>query len=292
MVARYRIQHTSRYEYHRGVVASFNEARITPLQLPWQIRLESTVAIDPVAWTYRYTDYWGTDVRAFETSGPHRSLEIRASSLVELDCSRRPVAPEDLEWSVVRDSATSDEFAEYLTQSRVTEPPTELADLAASIAADNPPAQAARLIGRAVHDALTYTSGVTEVTTSAAEAWEARTGVCQDYTHLVLGALRSVGMPARYVSGYLDPRGPGDPSTPGDEPTIGRTVVGESHAWVECWHGDWSPIDPTNTGEVSERHVMVGTGRDYADVPPVKGILAGPQGTSALEVTVELTRLA
>lgn len=283
MVSRYRIAHTSRYEYDRGVLASFNEARLTPMQTPWQIRLESTIAIDPVTWSYRYTDYWGTDVRAFESSGPHRALEVRASSLVEVDDSRRPAVPQDVEWTTVRDSTVADEFAEYLTQSRFTEPPADLAELATTIAADNPPARAAELISAAVREALTYTSGVTEVSTTAAQAWRARTGVCQDYTHLVLGALRSVGMPARYVSGYLDPR---------REPTIGASVVGESHAWLECWHGEWAPLDPTNTGPVSDRHIVVGTGRDYGDVPPIKGIVAGPLGTSALQVTVELTRMA
>lgn len=283
MVARYRIQHTTRYDYDRSVVASFNEARLSPLQTLWQIRLESSIAIDPVAWNHRYTDYWGSDVRAFETSGPHRSLEVRASSLVEVDASRRPAAPDDLDWATVRDSTVGDEFAEYLAQSPLTEPPPELADLATSIAADNPPAQAARLIAGAVHDELTYTSGVTGVTTRAAQAWEARIGVCQDYTHLVVGALRHVGMPARYVSGYR---------YPSDDPRMGRAVPGECHAWLQCWHGEWTPLDPTTMTEVSERHIMLGTGRDYDDVPPVKGILAGPAGTSRLHVTVELTRLA
>lgn len=282
MTSRYRVQHTSRYEYDRSVTASFNEARLTPLQTPWQIRIESSLAIDPMTWNYRYTDYWGTEVRVFEANGPHRALEVRATSLIEIDASRRPAAG-TLSWVELRHPAVRDEFVEYLTQRAATQPPAELADLADSIAADNPPATAARLIGEAVHEAMTYTTGVTEVHTTGAQAWAARTGVCQDYAHLMVGALRHVGMPARYVSGYLYPSG---------APQIGDTALGESHAWVEWWLGDWSAHDPTNLSDVGERHIMIGTGRDYGDVPPIKGIVAGPHNTVGLAVRVELTRLA
>jgi transglutaminase-like putative cysteine protease len=282
MSARYRIQHTSRYEYDRSVSASFNEARLTPMQTPWQIRIESTIAIDPMTWSHRYTDYWGTDVRVFEANGAHRSLDVRATSLVEIDASRRPAAG-NLDWSDLRHDALRDAFAEYLMPGSMTRPPAEIADLADSIAADLPPAAAARKISEAVHDAMTYQPGSTEVHTTAAEAWDERSGVCQDYAHLVVGALRHVGMPARYVSGYL---------YPSDEPEIGDTARGESHAWVEWWLGEWAAHDPTNLSEVAERHIMVGTGRNYRDVPPIKGIVAGPHNTVGLEVTVELTRLA
>jgi transglutaminase-like putative cysteine protease len=282
VTSRYRIQHTSHYEYDRSVAASFNEARLTPLQTAWQTRLESTLQIEPTTWHYRYTDYWGNDVRVFEANGAHRALEIRSTSLVEVDVSRRP-APSDLTWAEVRDDTVRDDFVEYVVQTAATEPPLALSDLAESIAADNPPAIAARLISDAVHDALTYVVGATEVQTTAAEAWAARSGVCQDYAHLVVGALRHVGMPARYVSGYLHPA---------SVPEIGDTAQGESHAWVEWWLGEWTAYDPTNAAVVAERHVMIGTGRDYTDIPPIKGIVAGPHRTTGLTVTVELTRLA
>jgi transglutaminase-like putative cysteine protease len=282
MRTRYRIQHTSRYDYDRTVGASFNEARLTPLQTAWQTRLESGIRIEPMTWSFRYTDYWGTEVRVFEADKPHRSLEVRATSLVELDAARRP-APGQLGWADLRAGTVRDEFTEYLRQTRATEPPLELADLADSIAADHTPAQAARAIGEAVHDAVTYRSGVTAVQTTAVEAWHQRSGVCQDYAHLVVGALRHMGVPARYVSGYLYPT---------TKPEVGDTALGESHAWVEFWAGEWTAHDPTNLAEVADRHVMVGTGRHYGDVPPIKGIVAGSHETLGLDVTVELTRLA
>jgi transglutaminase-like putative cysteine protease len=101
--------------------------------------------------------------------------------------------------------------------------------------------------------------------------------------HLLIGALRHVGVPARYVSGYLHPR---------PDAAIGEPAAGDSHAWVEWWLGAWAGHDPTNAADVTEQHVIVGTGRDYGDVPPIKGIVAGPAGTSELSVSVSITRLA
>lgn len=282
MTARYRIRHTSHYEYDRSVNASFNEARLTPVQMPWQIRLEADLQIEPATWHFRYEDYWGNDVRVFEANGAHRSLDVRSTSLVEVDASRRP-EPSDLDWSDVHTEEVRNERNEYVLQTAATRPPPELAELAESIAAEHRPAEAARLISEAVHDAMTYVVGATEVQTTATEAWVARSGVCQDYAHLVVGALRHVGIPSRYVSGYLHPA---------SEPVLGETAQGESHAWVEWWLGEWSAYDPTNAAPVAERHVMIGTGRDYTDIPPIKGIVAGPHRTTGLTVTVELTRLA
>ena len=118
--------------------------------------------------------------------------------------------------------------------------------------------------------------------TSAVEAWHAGRGVCQDYAHISLAVLRAMGVPARYVPGYFYPKAEG---------TVGAKVIGESHAWVEAWTGDWAPYDPTNRVSVGERHVIVARGRDYSDVSPLRGIYSGPAGSSA-EVTVELMRRA
>ena len=122
---------------------------------------------------------------------------------------------------------------------------------------------------------------MTGVTTTSAEARAGGKGVCQDFTHLALSVLRSVGLPARYVSGYLFPHRAAE---------IDRAVQAESHAWVEFWSGGWVACDPSNLSEVAERHVVVARGRDYADVRPLAGIYSGP-AAQALGVTVELTRL-
>jgi transglutaminase-like putative cysteine protease len=157
------------------------------------------------------------------------------------------------------------------------------AALAAGIAAEGMPVgETALEISRAIGTAVEYVTGVTGVNSTAREAWAEGKGVCQDMAHLVVGALRSVGIPARYVSGYLHPDG--------DAP-IGTTVTGESHAWVEWWAGEWVGYDPTNRAFVAGDHVVVGRGREYGDVPPFKGVYAGA-GSSRLTVTVETTRLA
>jgi len=106
--------------------------------------------------------------------------------------------------------------------------------------------------------------------------------VCQDFTHLTLAVLRGMGIPARYVSGYLHPSKAAE---------VGTVSTGESHAWVEAWTGDWWGFDPTHLGPVGERHVVVGRGRDYADVSPLKGVYHGAPA-EALTVSVEITRLA
>jgi transglutaminase-like putative cysteine protease len=124
--------------------------------------------------------------------------------------------------------------------------------------------------------------GVTGVHTTAAEAWAGRRGVCQDIAHLSLGALRSVGIPARYVSGYLHPL---------PDAAIGQTVAGESHAWVEWFCGTWRGFDPTNLIDIGDRHVAVGHGRDYNDVAPLRGVYTGSYGAQ-LYVKVEITREA
>ena len=129
---------------------------------------------------------------------------------------------------------------------------------------------------------MAYQPGSTGVQTSAAEAWKLRQGVCQDIAHVTLSLLREAGIPSRYVSGYLHPK---------KEPVVGDTVEGESHAWVEAWLGSWWGFDPTNGIPAGPRHVVVARGRDYTDLPPLKGVYAGG-GLQSLGVTVAVTRLA
>jgi len=144
------------------------------------------------------------------------------------------------------------------------------------------PHETATGISAAVRDHVRYMTGATGVRTNAQEAWDQGEGVCQDMAHVAVALMREAGLPARYVSGYLH-------ADPDAEP--GKTIAGQSHAWVEYWAGGWTPCDPTSGAPVGERHVVVARGRDYSDVPPLKGIYHGPP-TSTLDVSVEVTRLA
>ncbi len=277
---RLRIRHVTGFTYAGTAHASYNEARMTPITVPGQTTLFSQVECNPGATTWRYRDYWGTQVTVFDLQRPHQQLKVTASSLVET--TDRPTLTDPADWAVVHSPSTSDTYLEFLTPTELTIVDDELTDAAAELVGSRAPHEAAVAIGDWVRDRVEYVPGSTGVRTSAREAWSQRKGVCQDMAHLTLGMLRSVGIPCRYVSGYLYPRSDG---------AVGDTVAGQSHAWVEWWCGDWTGFDPTNGAPAGPRHVTVARGRDYADVTPLKGVYHGAPSTG-LGVTVEIPRLA
>ncbi|GAA4170445.1 transglutaminase family protein [Gryllotalpicola koreensis] len=287
---RLRVTHTTGFRYEGEASASYNEARMLPASRDGQWVLSAHIDTRPNASQHTYTDYWGTRVTSFEVLSPHRELTLSASSLIEVD--ERPHVDCSIGWDELRAaSQRTVEAVEQLRQSRRTEPPAEVAALAARAAAGAAtPCEAAEAICRAIGGEMEYVQGVTRVDDTAAEAWAARRGVCQDIVHVTLGALRSVGIPARYVSGYLHPK---------PDAELHETVAGESHAWVE-WYcgpsaadgaGAWRGWDPTNLTEAGDRHVYVGHGRDYDDIAPIRGVYAGA-GAAEIFVKVEITREA
>ncbi|GAA5031538.1 transglutaminase N-terminal domain-containing protein [Microbacterium fluvii] len=279
---RLRIEHQTGFSYQGDVSASYNEARMLPGSTDSQFVLNSTLDIEPSTSVNQYVDYFGTRVAAFDVLSPHSDLVITARSLVEV--RPRPIEHVDITWEQLAERASrSIETVEQLGQTGRTRPHAEVAELARSIAAQHDhPGEAAHAISIAIGDAVEYMHGITGVHSTASEAWEARKGVCQDIAHITLGALREVGIPARYVSGYLHPRPNAD---------VGVAVTGESHAWIEWFAGEWTGFDPTNNIEIGDRHVLVGRGRDYGDVPPLRGVYAGPF-KSHLHVKVTITREA
>ncbi|MFF2370482.1 transglutaminase N-terminal domain-containing protein [Agromyces sp. NPDC058110] len=281
-MSRMRIVHRTGFTYAEPATASYNEARMLPHSDGHQFVLQSGLDIRPGASQHAYLDYWGTRVSTFEVLTPHQELSVTATSLVEVH--QAPAPRGEISWDELETAAASTvTLVEATGRSRQTDPPDEVRALAAEIRAEGGGVgETALEICRAVGSSMEYMPGVTGVHSTAAEAWAERKGVCQDITHVALGALRSAGIPARYVSGYLHP----DP-----EASVGETVVGESHAWIEWYAGEWRGYDPTNLVEVGDRHVLVGRGRDYGDVPPLRGVYAGP-GSSELFVSVEITRVA
>ncbi len=274
-----RIKHTTGYHYEKGAMASFNEARMTPMTTSEQYVLRSRLEITPSPWSYEYRDYWGTTVTSFEVHDPHADLTVVATSIV--DTQDVPLKPHGAEWADLTDDVR-DEWCEYLVLSNWVAPSPALHELLAPMKASAArPGDYVTAVMRLLHDTIAYVPGSTEVTTTAADAWDAKTGVCQDFAHLSLGALRDAGIPARYISGYLHPS---------PDPAVGETVVGESHAWIEWWDGEWVGWDPTNAIAPGPRHVVVAKGRDYADSPPLRGIFS-TAGGSELFVGVEITRL-
>lgn len=279
---RLRIQHRTGYRYASPVVSSFNEVRMTPMDDDGQVLISHELRVEPRAAVLVYTDYWGARVESFDTHEPHDVLEVIATSTV--DTAGGLHKARGATWQELADEKVLDRWCEYLETSSYVDDALEddsRADLVGQLRSRPTPADAVKLCNEMVRDRISYASGSTNVSTTASEAWATGSGVCQDFTHAMLSLLRSAGIPARYVSGYLHT----------EEDALGETVRGESHAWVEVWNGGWEGLDPTNNRSVGAAHVLVARGRDYADVPPLKGIYAGG-ASQGLGVEVDITQLA
>ncbi|WP_141012964.1 transglutaminase family protein [Nocardioides sambongensis] len=276
-----RIVHRTEFDYDDRASASYNQARMTPSTTPEQIVIHERLDVTPSPWTYPYTDYFGTQVIAFEIADPHEEMTVVATSTVQVN---RPAPPApSTPWDAYDDRAIADRWTEYLVRPELVAPPEDLVARVREIAASAAlPGEAARAVVRLVHDEIRYVPGATDAASTARQAWEQRTGAVQDMVHLTIGALRAIGIPARYVSGYVHPV---------PEPVIGETVAGDSRAWVEWWDDGWHALDPSTDTAPDDRYVAVGFGRDYEDVPPLRGIYSGTD-SSEMSVSVEMTRLA
>lgn len=277
---RMRVVHATGYAYKSPVTASYNEARLTPRSDSRQNVIINRVETAPATRSYRYVDYWGTAVTAFDLHAPHIELEVASSSVVETDKPEPPAA--DAGWSDLAGEEVVDRYHEVLSPTRYTPVSKRIDRVARHLAKGRDPHQAVLAAVEWVRNEMQYVPGTTGVHSSGLDALREGKGVCQDFAHLSLILLRAMGIPSRYVSGYLHPR---------HDAVIGEAVRGESHAWIQAWTGSWWDYDPTNDTEINEQYVSVGTGRSYADVTPLKGIYLG-RGSSELDVVVEMTRLA
>ncbi|WP_285724814.1 transglutaminase family protein [Psychromicrobium xiongbiense] len=283
-MSRLHIVHTTRYSYNHRVTLSYNEARMTPVTDPQQVVLESVLKVKPSqAGVSSYRDYWGTKVTAFDMQTPHEELEVSAHSTVEVHRPDRSLHEARMvSWSDLASAKTQEAFSDWLPQTRLSTCGVEVEELVREVVGEKDPHSSALAVFEWMRGEMEYVKGITGVHTSAQEAWLERKGVCQDLAHVGIGALRSMNIPARYVSGYIHPQADAE---------MGQIVSGQSHAWLEWWDGEWRSWDPTNHKAAGDLHVSVARGRDYRDVPPLKGILSGGGG-STLQVTVEVTRLA
>ncbi|MFT4296285.1 MAG: transglutaminase family protein [Micropruina sp.] len=279
MTRQIRIVHHTGYAYPEPVLGSYNEVRMTPRTSREQWVVSSRIEIQPTPWVLSYTDYWGTRVTAFEIRERHSRLGVTSTATVEI--TRRSEPAPRASWEQLRDPGLEDRMVELLAITEYVDPGSELCGFAAGVARDAEPAQTVAEVVRKVRERVRYVPGVTHVRTRAKDVWAAGAGVCQDMVHVTIGALRSVGIPARYVSGYL---------MPSANPVPGEARKAESHAWLQYWDGAWVGLDPTNDAAPGEFHVEVGVGRDYSDVPPLRGIYSGA-AESEMYVEVEMTVL-
>lgn len=286
---RYRITHKTVFRYSEPASLSQNEVFLTPRETAFQRVIDSRTVISPEPrYRHRRVDYFGNTADVFMVQQPHGALSVAASSTVE---TRPPVVPSPeatLPWKLAAQRLAARREPPELTASQfVFESPlirfdSRLVDYARpSFEPDTPMLAGAVDLMRRIHADFTYDKTATTVDTPVEVVLENRRGVCQDFAHLAIGCFRSLGLAARYVSGYLETRPP-----PGKARLVGADA---SHAWLSVFVPDagWVDLDPTNNLIPGQRHVTVAWGRDYGDVTPVKGIVMGG-GVHTNSVTVDV----
>ncbi len=286
------VVHTTTYRYRESAEHSWNETHLRPRTTPRQRCLVHDLEVDPAPdHVTEFRDIFGNAVTTFTVRGAFEVLAVTARSRVSVAPSPTPEALPP--WESVRSMLERDrrpeasEARRYRASSRLVPVASELAEYAERSFSPNRPVVDAvtELCGR-IHADFVYEPGFTSVTTPVLEVFEQRRGVCQDFAQVFVGCLRSIGLAARYVSGYIESAAPGD----GAE-TIGAQA---SHAWASIFLPGWGwlDVDPTNDQLVSDAHVTVAWGRDYWDVSPMRGSVEGGGTSHALEVAVEVKRRA
>ncbi len=296
MTRRYRIRHETRYRYAADVVHSHHLLHLVPRLVTYQQCLEHDIGIEPApARRVSEFDAFGNPMLRVEMSQPHRQLTV--VSQMQIDVHARPVAIADTTdpWEKVRDSFTYRgawpsrellEAARFRHESPHVRVKQAFTDYSAEcFPAGRPILVCAEALSTKLHADITYAPGETGISTASTEVLETRRGVCQDFAHLMIACLRSRGLPARYVSGYLRTNAP---TVAGQED---RKLVGDaaSHAWVSVWSPPygWVEFDPTNGCFAGTDHVAVAWGRDFGDVSPLRGVILGG-GQHQLLVTVRV----
>ena len=276
------VVHRTRFTYAAPVRDSFNEARLHPFDGPRQTCQSFNLKVYPAPRVLTYTDFYGNRVQQFEVLPPHNELLVEAVSLVTTrNTPALKAGAPSAALGASDPKAGFERCFDYLQPSTYVDTNAELAGLAAAAAAGQTETwQVAQAIMAYVHREFTYKPATTTSHTHMREVLQTRTGVCQDFAHVMLGLCRSLQLPARYVSGYLY-NGPADQ----------LKGAQASHAWVEVFVSGtgWVGLDPTNAHIVAGQHVKAAHGRDYADVVPVKGTYRGTGNrTMHVEVLVEL----
>ncbi|MEQ8672518.1 MAG: transglutaminase family protein [Aggregatilineales bacterium] len=275
----YSVLHKTRFFYSEPISESFMEVYMHPRNDATQRCMTFGLTLQPKAAVFEYVDYHGNTVHHFDIPQFHNSLSITAESTVEI--TEAPPLPDNLpqeSWAQLDADIDEGDFWEMLSQSRFTEPTPLLLQLAQDLnltARRGDPLSLAREINTALYDTFAYAPNSTKVDSPIDDALQARQGVCQDFSHIMLALLRNIHMPARYVSGYIIP----------NEAYDDRSPEHASHAWVEVYLPglDWVAFDPTNNLVGNSRHVCVACGRDYMDVSPTKGVF---NGTAETELNV------
>jgi len=291
-MTRYRVSHATTYEYDEPVSSSYSRLHLLPSDLPGQRCLESAIAVSPAPEDRReHRDYFGNRVEYVAVQAPHRELTITGTSVVDVDRPGGTPLFGQRPWEEARDAAsragsgaTHVEAVQFALDSPRVRASAELADYARpSFAPGRPIAEAVVDLASRIHRDFEFVPGVTQVDTPVEEVFAGRRGVCQDFAHVGIACLRSLGIPARYVSGYLETDPP-----PGRPKLVGADV---SHAWLSVLvpGAGWLDVDPTNDQVANDRYVVAAIGRDYGDVAPINGVVYTRATTQRLTVQVDVT---
>jgi transglutaminase-like putative cysteine protease len=291
---RYRVRHETRYVYEHAVAHSHQQLHLTPRHSARQSCEEHSILVDPTPSTLsEHEDAFGNTVTRFELDRPHETLDVVADMTVSVQDLAPPPIQEGECWESVRDQlcyaarARSAEWIEavrYRTESPHVRIKKKLGEFARScLSPEQSVLAVVELLNAKVHEEFTYAPGETHIATPVSELLESRRGVCQDYAHFMIACLRSVGLSARYVSGYLRTLSAADEERKGAD---------ASHAWMAVFAPPfgWVEFDPTNNLRVEQEHIALGWGRDFSDVSPLRGVILGG-ADHTLEVRVEVEPL-
>jgi len=291
---RFHVRHTTRYRYSGRVSHCYNLANVVPRDTERQRCLKNRITVSPTpTTTHKRTDYFGNKCFHFEIQRPHTELVVTADSEVEISDRDRELNL-DLGESYGHALATMSganskatvEAREFLLNSPMIEASPALADYARpSFHADRSLRSCVQDLTTRVFNDFAYDPGFTTIATPLADVLAHKRGVCQDFAHLQVGCLRSLGIPAMYVSGYIETL-----PKPGEKKLVGADAT---HAWVAyfCPEEGWVEFDPTNNTIAGTQHIVTAFGRDYLDVTPVKGVIFGGGQAPILDVSVEVSRI-
>jgi len=277
----YSIRHVTKFRYHAPISESVMEVRMQPRNEGHQRCLSFALSVNPRARVAAYRDYLGNAVHHFDIPGHHSHLTIRAEAVVEVKAEPLPdkLGPEA--WDELDALVAKGDYFEMLRPSHFARPTELLRDLARELNVQrrDDPLTVLRQLNTALRDAFDYTPQSTQVDSPIDDALRSRKGVCQDFAHIMIALVRHLGIPCRYVSGYLFHRAEDQD----------RSAEDATHAWVEVLLPSlgWAGFDPTNNLVVGDRHIRTAVGRDYADVPPTRGVYKG-DAQSELSVAVQV----
>lgn len=286
-----KLRHETRYQYQGTAALGYNLAWITPAETSYQHVISHRVVVEPAPrFIDKRQDIFGNTCHYFEVQKPHERLRIISEATVQRTRQTDDIfsarAWEEARLRAPGNHSVQIQLCDFGLPSPLIESIDAITEYArASFTAGRPILEALDEYTARIHTDFSYEPGATSVETPLRDAWEQRSGVCQDFAHIAIAGLRGLGLPAAYVSGYILTH----PASGTGDGTQTRTGADASHAWFAVWIPDtgWVQFDPTNRMRVNDEHIMVAIGRDYSDVPPVKGVCYGG-GAQELHVSVTI----